>query len=132
VAEVSKYIVVCKYFPWYNNYAVNKEENIMIILEEILISAKQSETDKDVKFSTGFIRVSELENQKEWEASLEDIEEYGPLLDLFSSNKPSEFEFTCSNGKVFRGKIAVTSILASDILFRGVGPLKDEKDNIVA
>lgn len=104
----------------------------MIILEEILTSAKQTETDKNVKFSTGFIRVSELENQEEWEVSLEDIEEYGPLLDLFNSNKPSEFEFTCSNGKVFSGTIAVTSILASDVLFKGVGPLKDEKDCIFA
>lgn len=104
----------------------------MIILEEVLISAKQAETDKNVKFSTGFIRVSELENQKEWEVSLEDIEEYGPLLDLFNSNKPSEFEFVCTNGKIFSGKIAVTSILASDVLFKGVGSLKDEKDYIVA
>jgi len=104
----------------------------MIILEEELVSAKQAESNKNVKFSTGFIRASELEDQKEWEVSLEDIEEYGPLLDLFNSNKPSEFEFTCSNGEVFCGKIAVTGILASDVLFKGVGPLKDEKDCVVA
>ncbi|WMJ77068.1 MULTISPECIES: hypothetical protein [unclassified Sedimentibacter] len=103
----------------------------MIILEEIVTSAKHAETNKNVKFPLGFIRVSEQEGLREWEGSMQDIEDYGPLLDLFNSNKPSEFEFVCKKGKVFKGKIAVTGILVSDVLFKGVGALKYGEEYIV-
>ncbi len=104
----------------------------MIILDEQLTRVKQVESNKEIKFSMGFISVVDQGKAKEWDISLEDIEDYGPILDLFASNKPTEFEFVCENGTIFYGKAAVTSILSSDILMKGTGPLKDGGDNIIA